>query len=406
MKYKAAHPGSFFYSYFAIHMAVQRIHIDEFLKLAETYPVFDVRSPGEFNHAHMPGAKSLPLFTDEERKQVGTAYKQISREQAIKIGLDYFGPKMRKMVEQVEEVGSQQPAVSSQQRINAGLSIEGSQLVTRDSKLILVYCWRGGMRSGAVSWLLDTYGFKVYTLIGGYKKFRNHVLDNFKKPYHFNIIGGYTGSGKTELLKTLKERGEKVIDLEAIANHKGSAFGAIGLPPQPTQEMFENLLSNELSAISGQEALPTIDSRLSTGCIWLEDESQRIGLVNIPGDIWKNMRHSKVWFLDIPFEERLKHIVPEYGVLDAEKLIAAIERISQKLGHLNAKTAILLLNEGKISESFDILLRYYDKFYFRSLHNREGLETLLQSIPCKSVSTENADLLIRETTSASQTPLA
>jgi tRNA 2-selenouridine synthase len=366
-------------------MAVQRIHIDEFLKLAETHPVFDVRSPGEYNHAHIPGAKSLPLFTDEERKEVGTAYKQISREQAIKIGLDYFGPKMRKMVEEVEAV---------------------SQLVTRDSKLILIYCWRGGMRSGAVSWLLDTYGFKVCTLIGGYKKFRNYVLDTFKKPYHFNIIGGFTGSGKTELLKTLKERGEKVIDLEAIANHKGSAFGAIGLPPQPSQEMFENLLSKELSAISSQEGLPTTDYRLPTGCVWLEDESQRIGLVNIPGDIWKNMRQSKVWFLDIPFEERLKHIIPEYGVLDPEKLIGAIERISQKLGHLNAKTAILHLKEGKISESFEILLRYYDKFYFRSLHNREGLEALLHKINCKSVSTENADLLIRETNAAGQNHLA
>ncbi len=362
-------------------MAVQRIHIDEFLQLAKTHPVFDVRSPGEYNHAHMPGAISLPLFTDEERKQVGTAYKQISREQAIKIGLDYFGPKMRLMVEQVEALAV-------------------------DSRLVLIYCWRGGMRSGAVSWLLDMYGFKVYTLIGGYKKFRNHVLDTFKKPYHFNIIGGYTGSGKTELLKTLKEKGEKVIDLENIANHKGSAFGAIGLPPQPTQEMFENLLSNELSAISSKEGLLTPDSRLPTGFIWLEDESQRIGLVNIPGDLWKNMRQSKVWFLDIPFEERLKHIIPEYGILEQEKLIAAIERISQKLGHLNAKTAILLLKEGKISESFDILLRYYDKFYFRSLHNREGLETLLHTINCKSVSPENADLLIREATAQSQTPLA
>lgn len=371
-------------------MAVQRIHIDEFLKLAERHPVFDVRSPGEYNHAHMPGAISLPLFTDEERKQVGTAYKQISREKAIKIGLDYFGPKMRPMVEQVEAVSSRQQAVGSRQPANC----------------ILVYCWRGGMRSGAVSWLLDLYGFKVYTLIGGYKKFRNHVLDNFKRPYHLNIIGGYTGSGKTELLKILKEKGQNVIDLEAIAHHKGSAFGAIGLPPQPTQEMFENLLSNELSAISTQEALPTPDSGLPTDCIWLEDESQRIGLVNIPGDLWKNMRRSKIWFLDIPFEERLKHIIPEYGVLDLEKLIAAIERISQKLGHLNAKTAIFLLKEGKITESFEILLKYYDKFYFRSLHNREGLEALLHTVKCKSVSTENADILLREAAAASQTPLA
>jgi len=378
-------------------MAVQRIHIDEFLKLAETHPVFDVRSPGEYNHAHMPGAISLPLFTNEERKQVGTAYKQISREQAIKIGLDYFGPKMRKMVEEVEAVSSRQLADSSRQAAVGSLPT---------ANCILVYCWRGGMRSGAVSWLLDMYGFKVYTLIGGYKKFRNHVLDTFKKPYRFNIIGGYTGSGKTELLKTLKEKGEKVIDLENIANHKGSAFGAIGLPPQPTQEMFENLLSNELSTISSKEGLRTTNYELLTSCIWLEDESQRIGLINIPGDLWKNMRQSKVWFLDIPFEERLKHIIPEYGILEQEKLIAAIERISQKLGHLNAKTAILLLKEGKISESFDILLRYYDKFYFRSLHNREGLETLLHTINCKSVSPENADLLIREATAQSQTPLA
>jgi len=378
-------------------MAVQRIHIDEFLKLSETHPVFDVRSPGEYNHAHMPGAVSLPLFTDEERKQVGTAYKQISREQAIKIGLDYFGPKMRKMVEEVEAVSSRQLADSSRQAAVGSLPT---------ANCILVYCWRGGMRSGAVSWLLDMYGFKVYTLIGGYKKFRNHVLDTFKKPYRFNIIGGYTGSGKTELLKTLKEKGEKVIDLENIANHKGSAFGAIGLPPQPTQEMFENLLSNELSTISSKEGLRTTNYELLTSCIWLEDESQRIGLINIPGDLWKNMRQSKVWFLDIPFEERLKHIIPEYGILEQEKLIAAIERISQKLGHLNAKTAILLLKEGKISESFDILLRYYDKFYFRSLHNREGLETLLHTINCKSVSPENADLLIREVTAQSQTPLA
>jgi len=257
--------------------------------------------------------------------------------------------------------------------------------------------------AGAVLWkLLDMYGFKVYTLIGGYKKFRNHVLDTFKKPYHFNIIGGYTGSGKTELLKTLKEKGEKVIDLEAIANHKGSAFGAIGLPPQPTQEMFENLLSTELSAISSQEGLRTTNYELLTSCIWLEDESQRIGLINIPGDLWKNMRQSKVWFLDIPFEERLKHITPEYGILEQEKLIAAIERISQKLGHLNAKTAILLLKEGKITESFEILLKYYDKFYFRSLHNREGLNSLLHTVNCISTTSENADELLRQTKQLAQ----
>lgn len=342
-------------------MAIEKIHIEQFLELAKQHPVLDVRSPGEYKHAHIPGACSLPLFTDEERKIVGTAYKQESREQAIKLGLDFFGVKMRKMVEEAEQLSS-------------------------NSKKVLVHCWRGGMRSAGVAWLLDLYGFKVFTLAGGYKKYRNYVLDTFRLPFQFNILGGYTGSGKTELLKALKERGEKVIDLEGIANHKGSAFGNIGMPPQPGQEMFENLLSKELrKSLVGQPESP----------VWLEDESQRIGLVNIPGELWKTMRQSPVYFLDIPFEERLKHIVQEYGQLAPEKLADAIGRISQKLGNLNAKTAILLLNEGKITESFDILLKYYDKHYFKSLHNREGINSLLQTVDCKSVTPENADQLVR-----------
>ena len=342
-------------------MAIEKIHIEQFLELAKQHPVLDVRSPGEYKHAHIPGACSLPLFTDEERKIVGTAYKQENREQAIKLGLDFFGVKMRKMVEEVEQLSS-------------------------NSKTVLVHCWRGGMRSAGVAWLLDLYGFKVFTLAGGYKKYRNYVLDTFRLPFQFNILGGYTGSGKTELLKALKERGEKVIDLEGIANHKGSAFGNIGMPPQPGQEMFENLLSKELrKSLVSQPESP----------VWLEDESQRIGLVNIPGELWKTMRQSPVYFLDIPFEERLKHIVQEYGQLAPEKLADAIGRISQKLGNLNAKTAILLLNEGKITESFDILLKYYDKHYFKSLHNREGINSLLQTVDCKSVTPENADQLVR-----------
>ena len=349
-------------------MAIEKIHIEQFLELAKQHPVLDVRSPGEYKHAHIPGAHSLPLFTDEERKVVGTAYKQESREQAIKLGLDFFGLKMRKMVEEVEQLSP-------------------------DSKTVLVHCWRGGMRSAGIAWLLDLYGFKVYTLIGGYKKFRNYVLDTFKLPFQLNILGGYTGSGKTELLKALREKGEKVIDLEGIANHKGSAFGNIGMPAQPGQEMFENILATELrKSIVNSES--SINGDLCSP-IWLEDESQRIGLVNIPGELWKTMRQSPVYFLDIPFEERLKHIVQEYGQLDPEKVADAIGRISQKLGHLNAKTAILLLNECKISESFDILLNYYDKHYFKSLHNREGINSLLQTVDCKSVTPENADQLVR-----------
>ncbi len=372
-------------------MAAEKIHIEEFLELAKQHPVLDVRSPGEYKHAHIPGAYSLPLFTDEERKIVGTAYKQESREQAIKIGLDFFGVKMRKMVEEAEAIiGNRQKAIGNTSNGESSLPI---------ANCLLVHCWRGGMRSAGVAWLLDLYGFKVYTLVGGYKKFRNYVLDTFKLPFQFKILGGYTGSGKTELLKTIKEKGEPVIDLEGLANHKGSAFGNIGMPPQPGQEMFENLLSGELRAMSYEKKAESSEApfRRFGGSIWLEDESQRIGQVNIPPDIWNKMRQSPVYFLDIPFDERLKHIVQEYGQLDREKVVDAITRISQKLGHLNAKTAILLLNEGKITESFDILLKYYDKHYFKSLHNREGINSLLQTVECKSVIPENANQLIRIT---------
>ena len=365
-------------------MPVEKIHIEQFLELAKDHPVFDVRSPGEYNHAHIPGAYSLPLFSDEERKVVGTTYKQESRELAIKTGLDFFGPKMKKLVEEAESVFTKR---------KPGLK-------TQDSRLILVHCWRGGMRSAAVAWLLDLYGFKVYTLIGGYKKFRNYVLDTFKIPFRFNILGGFTGSGKTELLKSLEEKGEKVIDLEGIAKHKGSAFGNIGMPEQPSQEMFENLLAQKLNEAGVQRSdagSHTSNLRPQISCIWLEDESQRIGHVNIPNDLWATMRRSPVFYLDIPFEERLKHIVQEYGQLDTERMIGAIERISQKLGPQHAKSAILWLKEGKITESFEILLQYYDKFYFRSLHNREALDTLLHTIKCTSVSTENANILVRET---------
>lgn len=368
-------------------MAIEKIHIEQFLSLAKDHPVLDVRSPGEYKHAHIPGAYSLPLFTDEERKVIGTAYKQEGREPAIKIGLDYFGVKMRKMVEQAESLMIDQKSGTD------------SQLTTHGSRIVLVHCWRGGMRSAGAAWLLDLYGFKVYTLIGGYKKFRHYVLDTFKLPFLINILGGYTGSGKTELLKKMRESGERIIDLEGIALHKGSAFGSIGMPPQPGQEMFENLLAMELrkSMMNSESSIkngPYSPFTTHHSPLWLEDESQRIGQVNLPGELWKKMRQSPVWFLDIPFEERLAHIVQEYGQLDPEKLVAAIERITQKLGNLNAKTAILLLKEGKISESFEILLKYYDKFYFKSLHNRENINSLLRAVPCKTTGPQNSGLVL------------
>ena len=141
------------------------------------------------------------------------------------------------MVEEAESiVGSRQWAVGNQQAAQ-------SELPT--ANCVLIHCWRGGMRSAAVAWLLDMYGFKVYLLVGGYKAYRKWVLAQFEKEYNFNIVGGYTGSGKTLLLHELKKHNKIIIDLEGLANHKGSAFGAIDIP-QPVQEMFENILGEAL----------------------------------------------------------------------------------------------------------------------------------------------------------------
>jgi tRNA 2-selenouridine synthase len=358
------------------------------LGLAEQYPVLDVRSPAEYQQAHIPGAYSLPLFTDEERKVVGTAYKQQSRETAIKIGLDYFGPKMRLIVEAVEKlVGSRELTVKTNiSATDSGLPTPDSELATPNSRLVLLHCWRGGMRSAAIAWLLDLYGFKVITLIGGYKKFRQYVLEIFEQPFVFNILGGYTGSGKTEVLRQLQLNGEKVIDLEDLANHKGSAFGNLGMPAQPSQEMFENLLA---IALRTQKELATP--------IWLEDESQRIGLNNIPQPLWNNMRQSPVFFLEIPFEERLKFIVQWYGQQHKDRLTEAIQRIQKRLGGLETKTAIAFLTENNTTECFRILLKYYDKYYSKSLHNREGLDKVLTTIPSNQVNSKlNAALIVKK----------
>lgn len=364
-------------------MPIQKITIEEFLQLAKQHPVFDVRSPGEFAHAHIPNAISLPLFTDEERKIVGTAYKQQSKQAAIKLGLDFFGVKMKKMVEEVEKMFDVRRTMSDSK-------IPNTASVHRTSNTVLVHCWRGGMRSAGVAWLLDLYGFKVYTIIGGYKAYRKWAVAQFEKEYPFKIVGGYTGSGKTLVLQELVKHQQQVINLEALANHKGSAFGALGELPQPTQEMFENRLAKNLADISwplaAENSLPTINDKQST-CIWLEDESQRIGNLQIPMPLWRTIRKYPVYFLDIPFEERLNYLTEAYGKFTKEQLVNAVIRIQKRLGGLETKNAINYLLENNNKECFSILLRYYDKWYLKGLNNRENIAALLNKIPSSVVDT-------------------
>ncbi len=352
-------------------MPIQKITIAEFLQLAQLHPVLDVRSPSEYNHAHIPNAISLPLFSDEERKVVGTAYKQQSRQTAIKIGLDYFGVNMRSTVEKVELLLSNNKKSNNHQQ----------------STTLLIHCWRGGMRSAAIAWLLDLYGYKVYTLGGGYKAYRHWVLQQFIKDYPFKIIGGYTGSGKTLVLHHLSKQ-HHTIDLEALAHHKGSAFGALGQSQQPSQEMFENYLAIALHCASNNiKEDESITNFHLTSTIFLEDESQRIGNVQLPMPLWNNMRNSPVYFLEIPFEERLNYLTIEYGQFEKDKLVTAVMRIQKRLGGLETKNAINHLLENNYKECFRILLTYYDKWYLKGLNNRENLSLLLNKIPCKSVDT-------------------
>ena len=353
--------------------------------MSSSFPLIDVRSPGEFTQAHVPGAYALPLFTDEERKVVGTAYKNQGRQKAIKIGLEYFGPRMNGMVEEVESLmKNKQLAISNGQNAFSQIDSEYSATPSHAKEILpvvnclLLYCWRGGMRSAGVAWLLDLYGFEVYTLAGGYKAYRNWVLQQFEKEYQLNVIGGYTGSAKTKVLQQLEQKQQTIIDLEAIANHKGSAFGGIGQPRQPTQEMFENILATRLDKIRKE-------SELNGFPAWIEDESQRIGVLNIPHSFWKNMRNQPIFFIDIPFLQRLDYIMHEYGSLDKEKLTEAILRIQKRLGPLETKITLAELTAGNTRECFRILLNYYDKLYDKGLHNRENIDRLLNKIPHSAV---------------------
>lgn len=310
---------------------VWEISIEEAFNSSE--PIVDVRSPGEFEQGHIPGAVNVPLFSDEERAQVGTVYKQQSKEAAVELGYKFVTPKLGSFISRASEVAP--------------------------SGKVTVHCWRGGMRSRAFAEHLSENGFdRIKVVTGGYKAFRNFVLNQFEKPLPIKVLGGYTGSGKTPVLHELRKLGEQVIDLEGMACHKGSAFGGIGQGEQPTVEQFENDL---------HEALTKLD--LSRP-VWVEDESHNIGKVKLPMDLYGQMRKAEVFFIDIPKEERAAHLAAEYGVCDNRYLAEAVARISKRLGGLRTKEALAGLEENNFYKVALITLDYYDKFYLRGLQKR------------------------------------
>ena len=330
---------------------INSIPIEEFLKLAERLPVLDARAPKEYEVGHIPVAQSFPIFSDEERATVGTAYKHQGHDPAVLIGLDLFGPKMSGFVKQATELAPE--------------------------KEVLLHCWRGGMRSGAMAWLLSFSGFKVNLLQGGYKAYRQHLHHQFEKEQKLLILSGFTGSGKTDLLPYLREQNQQVIDLEKLASHKGSAFGSIGMAPQPTTEHFENMLGTELLKLDNSKPL------------WLEDESISIGKAQLPKPFYDQMQQAPTIVLQVPQQLRVQKLTEEYCRTDKSILTAAILKIKKRLGGLATKEALAAIETDDMEKMVSIALSYYDKAYTFDLAKKQHvLQLELNSINPKENATK------------------
>lgn len=307
------------------------LDVEQFLALREKLPVIDVRSEGEFEAGHIASAVNIPLLNNSERAIVGTVYKQQGQREAIKAGFKLVGPRLLDIIEDADKYGSE----------------------------FIVHCWRGGMRSSNFCQFVGMAGKKTHVLQGGYKAYRTFALESFKRPFNFQVISGYTGSGKSELLRKLHEKGEQIIDLEALASHKGSVFGGLTLPAQPTTEQFQNDLF---------EVINTLDV---TKPIWIEDESIAIGKIFLPKDLWTTMRSAPVVVVNVPRQVRVQRLVAEYGTIPADIFHEALTGITKRLGGQNYKTARDLLYQGDMAGSIDVILNYYDKAYGNSMNGKK-----------------------------------
>ena len=323
----------------------ERIAIQAFLQARG--PLVDVRAPAEFAQGHIPGAHNLPLFSDAERAEVGTTYKQQGRAAAVQLGLSLVGPRLAAL-------GAQLSAWSA--------AAEGGAL--------RLHCWRGGMRSGSVAWLADTLGLPVLLLEGGYKSYRRWVLERLEQPWPVHLLGGRTGSGKTDLLLALRQRGVAVLDLEGLAHHRGSSFGNLGLPPQPSNEHYENRIAAVLEAARGARQ------------IWVEAESAQVGRCRIPAGLWRQMQTAPLLEIRRPLAERLRQLVAVYGVQDPEALAEATQRISRRLGPQRTAAALEAIGRADWAAACQQMLDYYDRCYDHELarHSAEDQARLLGSV--------------------------
>lgn len=324
-------------------MNIRIIDIEEFTAIDGL--TIDVRSPEEYYKGHMPHSLNIPLFNNTERAIVGKKYKNAGRKQAVIEGLLIIEEKLDKLIEELY------------------LAIETHSLKKIQevkSNQIKIYCARGGMRSQSVSWLLKRLNIRTLTLKGGYKSYRNNVLKNFMIKRNIVLIGGKTGTGKTKLLNLMKMKGKQIIDLESLANHRGSSFGGLGMDVQPTNEQFENLLAYELCKFNVKEK------------IYLEAESANIGKCRIPHELFIQMKECPRIEIRRSIDYRLNELIKTYSGYPKEMLKDSVKRISKRLGPQRTEIAIKSIDCEDWEEVCKAVLNYYDKCYSHELNNKKG----------------------------------
>jgi len=311
--------------------------------LREGGTVLDVRSPSEFAQGHLPGSTSFPLFSDEEHAAVGTTYNQVGKAEAIDQGLGMVGPKLQALAAHARDI----------------FEAQGNR------KPLLICCWRGGMRSGSVDWLLRTAEIPTARCDGGYKACRSVFNEALEQPRPYVVVGGMTGSAKTDVLHALAEKGEAVVDLEGMARHFGSAFGNLDDHAQPSTEQFANDLAWQLMNLDEEGGV--------TGPrpIWVENESRQIGRVHVPEMFHKHLRQAPVLELERTEVDRVNHLLGMYGDASRASLVEAFQRIRTKLGGQHAQAAVALVEEGDLASAARLALVYYDKTYRHGLDARD-----------------------------------
>ncbi|MEA5535013.1 tRNA 2-selenouridine(34) synthase MnmH [Crocosphaera sp. XPORK-15E] len=301
--------------------------------------IIDVRSENEFLEDHIPGAINLPVLNNEERKEVGTIYKKISAFEAKKIG-----------------------AYLVSKNISHHLKTYFLDKNPRYSPLI--YCWRGGQRSNSLGIILSQIGWQVKVLEGGYKTYRNYVIQQLKTlplTLNYQILCGLTGSGKTYLLHQLAAQGYQVLDLEKIANHRGSLLGKEGTnkqESQPSQKYFDSLLLQELQTFDPHKT------------IWIESESYKIGNIYLPPNLWQKMKQSPCLEIQLPLEKRLDFLLKEYNYFreNSEELKENLKFLKSRYGRDKISQWFSWIDQEKWLEFVqDLLLTHYDPAYERSL---------------------------------------